>query len=69
MPQAHGLGRFLQQPTPRERAARGLTAGADVPTRIGPGRVQHPGRALPARSPGGGHAALEAAIRRTSDHG
>ena len=36
MPQAHGLGRFLQQPTPRERVARGLPAGADVPSHIGP---------------------------------
>jgi hypothetical protein len=30
------LVRFLQQPTPRERAVRGLPAGADVPGRIGP---------------------------------
>ena len=30
------LGRFLQQPTPRERAVRGLPAGADLPSHIGP---------------------------------
>ena len=33
---ARDLGRFLQQPTPRERAVRGLPAGAAVPGRIGP---------------------------------
>jgi len=36
MPQARDLGRFLQQPTPRERAVRGLPAGADLPSHIGP---------------------------------
>ena len=30
------LARFLQPPTPRERAVRGLPSGADVPGRIGP---------------------------------
>ena len=34
MTQARDLGRFL--PTPRERAVRGLPAGADLPPRIGP---------------------------------
>jgi hypothetical protein len=33
---ARDLGRFLQQPTPRECAIRRLPAGADVPSRIGP---------------------------------
>jgi hypothetical protein len=36
MAQACDLGRFLQQPTPLERAVRGLPAGAEVPERIGP---------------------------------
>jgi hypothetical protein len=33
-PARDDFGRFLQQPTPRERAVRGLPA--DVPSRIGP---------------------------------
>jgi hypothetical protein len=53
MAQARDLGRFLQQPTPRERAVRGLPAGADLPFRIGPAEFSTPGRhgggALPAR--------------------
>jgi hypothetical protein len=37
MTQARDLGRFLQEPTPRERAVRGLPAVAtDLPSRIGP---------------------------------
>jgi len=54
-----------QQPTPRERAVCGLTAGADVPTRIGPAEFS----TLGVRCPHEAQAALEAAIRRTSDHG
>ena len=37
MTQARDLGRFLQQPTPRERAVRGLPRQyAAVPGRVGP---------------------------------
>ena len=36
MPQARDLDRFLQQPTPRERAVRRLPQYAAVPGRVGP---------------------------------
>ena len=36
MAPARELGRFLQQPTPRERAVRRLPAATDLPSHIGP---------------------------------
>ena len=36
MAQARDLGRFLQSPSARERAARNLAALADLPGHIGP---------------------------------
>jgi hypothetical protein len=46
MPQARDLGRFLQQTTPRERAVRGLPAGAELPGRIGPVEFPYAQRAF-----------------------
>ena len=45
------LARFLQPPTPRERAIRGLPAGADVPGRIGPAELDMLGGMVAVRCP------------------
>ena len=45
------LARFLQQPTPRERAVRGLPAGADGPGRIGPAEFSTLGALVVVRCP------------------
>jgi hypothetical protein len=52
MPQARDLDRFLQQPTPRERAVRGLPTGADLPSsRIGPAEISTLGAMVTVRCP------------------
>ena len=45
------LARFLPHPTPRERAVRGLLAGADGPGRIGPAEFSTLGAMVVARCP------------------